>query len=228
MRVFWFESLDSTQQEALRRLEKGEVPPFVVVAEEQEAGRGRYGHRWYSPKGGLWATVVLAVPKEPLFLAAPLAAVRVLEHRASLPARIKLPNDIRVRGKKIGGVLIEATDGFALAGIGLNLNISEFPPELTEATSVLIETGKPLPLRETLSELVGELMGLLSLDLEALTHLWKQKVETFGKLVEFRFQHRTLRGILRDMTPDFRLVLQMGDCCTLGAPLFEIQDLREL
>ena len=228
MRVLWFESLDSTQKEALRQLEKGETPPFAVVAEEQTSGRGRYGHRWYSPKGGLWTTLVLQAPKEKLFLAAPLACVRFLEKRAGLSARIKLPNDIRVRGKKIGGVLIEATDGLTLAGIGLNLNISEFPPELREATSVFLETGREIPLREALIALVGELMGLVSLDLEPLTALWRERVETFGKLVQFRYQGRVLRGILRDMTPDFRLVLQMGDCCTLGAPLFEIQDLEEV
>lgn len=110
----------STQDEARRLIERGLAGVGdAVVADEQTAGRGRFGRTWISPKEGLYATIIL--PSDPLLsLKAGLALVRVLR-RAGVFAGLKWPNDVLVENRKIAGMLIETTGKFSLVGIGLNL-----------------------------------------------------------------------------------------------------------
>ena len=110
----------STQEEARKRLAEGRATQGdMILADEQTEGRGRFGRTWISPKGGLYATIILSL--DPLLsLKAGLAITRVLRS-AGIEAGIKWPNDVYVRDLKIAGVLIETTGGVALAGIGLNL-----------------------------------------------------------------------------------------------------------
>ena len=110
----------STQYEARRLIEEGLAGAGdAVVADEQSAGRGRFGRVWISPTGGMYATVIL--PSDPLLsLKAGLALVSVLR-RASVSAGLKWPNDVLVEDRKIAGVLIETTGDLSLVGIGLNL-----------------------------------------------------------------------------------------------------------
>jgi BirA family transcriptional regulator, biotin operon repressor / biotin---[acetyl-CoA-carboxylase] ligase len=110
----------STQQEARRLIETGIARlGDVIVADEQTAGRGRFGRTWISPRGGLYATIILG--SDPLLsLKAGLALVHVLR-RAGVFAELKWPNDLLVGNLKIAGILIEAINEFSLVGIGLNL-----------------------------------------------------------------------------------------------------------
>ena len=113
----------STQQEARRLIAEGKAEyGDIVVANEQTAGRGRFGRTWISPSGGLYATVIL--PSDPLIsLKAGLAIVRVLRS-VGINAGLKWPNDVLVEGRKIAGVLIETDGDHSLVGIGLNLTLA--------------------------------------------------------------------------------------------------------
>ena len=110
----------STQHEARRLIEEGFAGlGDAIVADEQTAGKGRFGRAWVSPSGGLYATVILA--SDPLLsLHAGLALVHVLRH-AGVFAELKWPNDLLVEGLKIAGILVEAIGELSLVGIGLNL-----------------------------------------------------------------------------------------------------------
>jgi BirA family transcriptional regulator, biotin operon repressor / biotin---[acetyl-CoA-carboxylase] ligase len=110
----------STQQEARRLIETGIARlGDAIVADEQTSGRGRFGRTWVSPRGGLYATIILG--SDPLLsLKAGLALVNVLR-RAGVFAELKWPNDLLVENLKIAGILIEASKEFSLVGIGLNL-----------------------------------------------------------------------------------------------------------
>jgi len=116
----------STQDEARRLLEAGEASPgHVVVADEQTAGRGRFGRSWMSPSGGLYATFL--VPHAAgIALLAGVAVARALE-RFGGAVGLKWPNDVLVGGKKLAGILIEADGDIALVGVGVN--IDEAPAE---------------------------------------------------------------------------------------------------
>jgi BirA family transcriptional regulator, biotin operon repressor / biotin---[acetyl-CoA-carboxylase] ligase len=95
------------------------------------------------------------------FVASLAAATYLI--RCGLQAKVKWPNDIRVNGRKIAGILIEAVptqggDPALIVGIGLNLNWSDLPPELADsATSVLIQTGRRTDMNEALDGLLYSL-----------------------------------------------------------------------
>ncbi|MCK5828204.1 biotin--[acetyl-CoA-carboxylase] ligase, partial [Candidatus Bipolaricaulota bacterium] len=110
----------STQHIARRLIEQGLASMGdAVVADEQTTGQGRFGRSWISPRGGLYATIIL--PSGPLLsLKAGLALVRALR-RAGVSAGLKWPNDVLVEDRKIAGVLVEAAEEHSLVGIGLNL-----------------------------------------------------------------------------------------------------------
>jgi BirA family biotin operon repressor/biotin-[acetyl-CoA-carboxylase] ligase len=139
--VYIFASVDSTNRALARLADRGATEGTVVLAEAQTAGRGRHGSEWFSPEGAnLYASVLFhprIAPRElPLF--APIASLALAETvwLEGAPARIKWPNDVVVRGRKLGGVLVEAPVisgrlAYVILGIGVNLNVHA--AELTTA-----------------------------------------------------------------------------------------------
>jgi BirA family biotin operon repressor/biotin-[acetyl-CoA-carboxylase] ligase len=121
----------------------------VVVAEEQLAGRGSRGRSWYSPRGGLWVSVLLrpAAGTEVLSLRVGLAAEAAVECLSpGLPLGIKWPNDLMLGDRKLGGVLCEArwagdAPAWVIAGIGINVR-NPIPQSLAGAAVAL---GEALP-----------------------------------------------------------------------------------
>ncbi len=148
--VLRFESIDSTNEEALRRLSAGERSPLWIVADEQRRGRGRSGRRWHSPKGNLYATLVIetgvspAVATQLSFVAALAVHDAVAAH---LPAgqiprlRLKWPNDVMLGGAKLAGILLESLaspKGKRLAVIiGIGINVAHAPQETERAVATL-------------------------------------------------------------------------------------------
>lgn len=145
----------STNTLALEAAAAGAPEGSVFVAEQQTAGRGRGSNQWHSPKStGIYCSLVLRPALPPadvliLTLATGLAvhaAVREIDSRV-LPD-LKWPNDLLFGGKKLCGILTEmsseaTTVRYIVAGIGLNVNHSEFPPDLEQiATSLRIATGR--------------------------------------------------------------------------------------
>jgi len=138
---------------------KGATEGFVVFAERQSAGRGRYGRRWESaPYQGLWFSVLLRPAlkmSESPQLTSLLAhvAARVIKTETGCAVFIKPPNDIFIGSRKIAGVLVEgrnSNDGsyVAVAGLGINVNQSpeDFPEELREtAGSLRMAVGHQIP-----------------------------------------------------------------------------------
>jgi len=141
-----------------------------LIALHQEKGRGRKGNRWYSPPGkGLYLSFKL--PKEffpregeelsPLSLVVGLAVSETVD--SYIFSKIKWPNDIYINGKKVAGILVEATPREFIVGIGVNLNTERFPEELKpSATSLYRETQSEVDIFEfahlLLSNLSGELL----------------------------------------------------------------------
>ncbi|QUH28842.1 biotin--[acetyl-CoA-carboxylase] ligase [Vallitalea guaymasensis] len=150
-KIINFDKLDSTNQQAKKLALEGASNGTVVIAEEQTAGKGRRGKMWVSPPGtGIWMSAILRPSVMPenasmLTLVAGLAVCKAVREITNLEASIKWPNDIVVNGKKICGLLTEMNSeidfiNFVVVGIGINVNIEKFPPELDNiATSLMIE-----------------------------------------------------------------------------------------
>jgi BirA family biotin operon repressor/biotin-[acetyl-CoA-carboxylase] ligase len=140
-----FRQIGSTNERARQAAAEGAPGGTLVTAEEQTAGRGRQGRPWSTPAGAAVAWSVLI--REPFEVPGTLPlqiGVGVCEAVESLGAagvEVKWPNDVWIGGRKCAGILVEARpqDGWAVAGVGLNLSLAddEFPEELRgRATSV--------------------------------------------------------------------------------------------
>jgi BirA family biotin operon repressor/biotin-[acetyl-CoA-carboxylase] ligase len=156
---------DSTNQRAKELALAGVPHGALVTAHEQTAGRGRQGRTWVAPPGSaVLMSVVLRELDERFPLLPLVAAVAVAEACESLaPVRceIKWPNDVWIERRKVCGILVEGrpAEGWAVLGIGLNVEPVEFPGELRDiATSLELPGGVPLALGAVLQALSGWLV----------------------------------------------------------------------
>ena len=138
----------SSTNDRLIDLTEAEPASFsVVIADEQTAGRGRAGSKWYSPDGaGLLMSVLLpALPASQPFapLIVGIAVARAIEVLVDgFSTQIKWPNDVFLEGGKVAGILCESAGKWIVTGIGVNIRtpVAGFPPEFTGLTSSLEET----------------------------------------------------------------------------------------
>lgn len=147
--------VDSTNEWIKRRLDKLEDLDSII-AETQTAGKGRNAKDWFSPKGGFWFSLVLKEFSGNNSSLSFLSAVAICETMwgYNLPLTIKWPNDIILKEKKLGGILIENVQGKFIVGIGLNLNlsISDFPIPLKD----IVTTSKEVLHEDLEFELIAK------------------------------------------------------------------------
>ena len=119
-------SLSSTQDKVWELSSQGAVSGTLVISREQLAGRGRRGREWLSPAGGLWFSLLI-YPVSPaeagkLTLHAARCLALAVESASGIKPRVKLPNDLYYRNRKLAGIILELRDGRAVLGVGLNVN----------------------------------------------------------------------------------------------------------
>lgn len=238
MTTVWYDTLDSTNSEALRRLP--ELPHgTVLAARAQTAGRGQRGNSWFSEPGkNLTFSIVLKFGEgglKPLAAADAMwlnylisvAVVDFLQSHA-IWCKVKWPNDVYVGKNKICGILIEnALAGEWLAssviGVGININQHEFP-QLANATSLWSLTGEEYPLEKCLDKLLGHFTYLLpnlydpnqrrGLFSTYSTHLFNADTQAhYHDLLT----DREYVGIIQGVAPDGRLCIR--DLEAPGKPL---------
>ena len=170
--VFIHESLDSTNAEALREISGGAQAPFVILAEQQSAGRGRRGRKWISPFAeNIYYSLVLRIDGgmrqlEGLSLIVGLAVLSSLREFGSRDAGLKWPNDVLVGNKKIAGILLELVGDPAdvchvVIGIGINVNMMVASDVDQSWTSVRLEAGQAINRNELIVALGRNLQGYL-------------------------------------------------------------------
>ena len=161
--IIWLESTDSTNKELRRRLDQsGDLT--IIAARMQSAGRGQGEHTWHSAPGqNLTFSILLRHRLLKASDALAVTSIMALGIRDYLRSKgiepwIKWPNDIWVGEKKICGILVENTihDGtieFSIVGVGLDLNQTDWPPELPNPVSLKELTGQEYDTHEELDKL---------------------------------------------------------------------------
>lgn len=169
------DTLGSTMDRGRELAAAGSVPlPALVLAMRQQAGRGRRGASWWQPPGSLAMTLVLesgaSAATGPLPLWAPACGLAVVETvHALLPTlspAVRWPNDIELHGRKLAGILVEATTTQrVLIGIGMNTtgSAAAAPAGLADRLTTLPDaTGQSLPHRNLLAVLVPRLLATIA------------------------------------------------------------------
>jgi BirA family transcriptional regulator, biotin operon repressor / biotin---[acetyl-CoA-carboxylase] ligase len=241
--ILRFDTIESTNTEALNQAKRGADEGLCVVARRQTAGRGRKGRVWISEKdAGLFFSIVLRPPVETRFLplVTLMSAVAVhdaLETLYDIDCDIKWVNDIHARGKKISGILAETTDttnGLAVVvGIGINLKSSNFPPEIAgTATSVEAETNR-IPSAETLLQKLTFFLSEYSAmfygadGAEKIRAEWMRRSSYgFGKRVRVVLENETFQAVTRGIEENgaLRVELDSGEIRTVHAG--DVENLR--
>jgi BirA family transcriptional regulator, biotin operon repressor / biotin---[acetyl-CoA-carboxylase] ligase len=219
-----YESLGSTNDTAKELAAQGAPEGTVVVALDQRKGRGRQDRSWISEPGkNLTFSVVLRprIPAEILGLVSLYASAAVAAAVSSLSARTagcKWPNDVVVGGKKISGILCEATingstAGAVVAGIGVNVNQREYPAEIAgTATSIALETGAETGLAAALAALLASLESLYRPAdpgwPATVVAEWTARNVVLGSRVEADLGTSRISGIARSVTPSGALRIE--------------------
>lgn len=136
---FWYDTIDSTQEEARRLVRAGKIHGTAfVLANHQTDGRGTQGREWSSPEGkGIYLSVVHRAPQDEPFeltpiytLSAGVACAEALCRVVGIDVDLKPINDLYVNGRKLGGILVESDVSSGaittlMTGVGLNLYDAE-------------------------------------------------------------------------------------------------------
>ena len=131
--AYYFDSINSTQEHAMKMALDPKNSGALVIAQKQTGGKGRAGRRWISPKGGIWLSVILHpefdVSVATLFpIASALALSSAIEKCFNIQPELKWPNDITIKGKKVAGILVDASlesnkiENIVL-GVGINFDV---------------------------------------------------------------------------------------------------------
>ncbi|MFO8098117.1 MAG: biotin--[acetyl-CoA-carboxylase] ligase [Salinibacter sp.] len=226
-----FETVGSTNAEAIDWARDGAPEGAVVATDYQSAGRGRHGRTWEAQKGqNLMVSVVLRpqLSADHLGLLTIAASVAVAEaidafvspHRAAL----KWPNDVLLEGRKTCGMLLEssfsggrAADAVVL-GIGLNVNQSQFPEALTDtATSLQLVAGRPVPRAPLFARLLRRLErrydAVQSGDAAPVRSAFERRLAVLHDSISLRFagSDRTVSGTVQGITETGALRLNTAD-----------------
>lgn len=213
-RVLVFDRLESTNTYAASLAHDPANDGLVILANEQSAGRGQHGRTWTCPPGaGILLSVLMFPPaalRRPVLLAA-WAAVAVCETvrlTTGQQARIKWPNDVLVRGRKVCGILIEQSRA-TVAGIGLNVNQSAesfAAAKLPDAGSLALFAPNSLATHDVarllITQLDEEYDRLCGGDRSTLEARWQWHSGLLGKTVAVECHDTEHVGRLLDMTWD--------------------------
>ncbi len=198
--VIYHDTIESTNLEARRQIAAGAPEGTVIVAETQELGRGRLERSFFSPRGGIWFSVILRpkfLPQEaPKCTLMAAAAVAMAMEQFGFSAGIKWPNDILYEGKKLTGILTDMSAEMdrinaIIIGIGINVNIrkEDFPAELRDtATSLYCIRGETVQrtkfLRAVLESMEELYKTACSQGFAPVMETWKRYSVTLGQEVQ--------------------------------------------
>jgi len=223
-RVHHLDEVDSTMIVARDLARKGAVHGTLVTAERQTGGRGRLERSWFSPKGGIYMTLVtrpsVAAGMAPrINLLSAVAVASAVESLHGISARVKWPNDVLVDGKKLCGILAEMEAEmdavrFVNIGVGLNANVQitdAFPDAVSLSQLLGHDVNRRLLAREVVEGILRRLQCVQSADI---LDEWRCYAHTLGRRVSIATGNTAVEGLAIDID-DFGALLVKRDDGTL-------------
>lgn len=215
MKVYNFKRIDSTNIKAKELALKGEKD-FVVVCEEQTAGKGRFKRKWESGLGGLYFSIctdVLSTERLGYYnFISSLSVVDVLSD-INVDGTVKWPNDVYVDGKKFAGILSENLFNdrkIMVIGIGMNINQEKF--SIDNAISLRMKLSKEFNIENIFNSVLERFEYYLKMveenKHEEILELYKKKCDTFGKNVIVKGMCGGISGKAFDINSDGELLIK--------------------
>ncbi len=229
-KAYYFDSIESTQNFAVALSKKSDEVGSIVIARSQTAGRGRLGRVWVSPKGGIWLSVVLHptldVAKITLVpLASAVALSNAVYRLLNIKTELKWPNDVTLDGKKVAGMVVDATVESSrleslVLGVGINfkVNPTEIEKKIKTQHSYGVETLLKKDSKTRPAELVQAFLEELEKTLNTLVRdgpipvisQWTKKSSTIGKKVIINSHDEKISGKALRLDNDGSLIVRSG------------------
>ncbi len=226
--AYYFDSIDSTQNQALKMADEPANNGTVIIAAKQTGGKGRSGRKWISPKGGIWLSIILQ-PKfdisiTTLFpIASSLALSNALEKTLKISPELKWPNDLTIKGKKIAGMLVDVSlesnriENMVL-GVGINFDVDTKQIEKVlkdspnfygvASLSEQKKKTKPIQLVQTFLVELEKIYDLLNTkQTKKIISEWTKRSSTIGKNVVLDTRDGKIKGKALKIDEDGALVV---------------------
>jgi len=226
--AYYFDSVDSTQNQALKMTEESIKEGTAIIAEKQTGGKGRSGRKWISPKGGIWLSLIL-YPKfditvTTLFpIASALALSKAIEKTFKISPELKWPNDITLKGKKLAGMLVDVSLESnkiekLILGVGINFEVNvkqiektlKQTPNFYGVASLADQKNNisKIQLTQTFfSELEKIYESLNKKEIKKIILEWTKRSSTIGKTVEIDTINGKIKGKAIKIDDDGALVV---------------------
>ena len=225
-RVYYFDSIDSTQNFALKIASKDNENGTVIISKKQTGGKGRMKRKWFSPIGGIWMSIIIhpdfdisnttLVP-----IATSLALCMAVEKTIKIRPKLKWPNDITIKGKKVGGILVDTSiqsnkiESLVL-GIGINFKIKQEKlkkitvnsPNYYGATTLVKKNESALHLvQQFLYELEVIFQWINSGLTKKIIYGWTKRSSTIGKNISIINDKKIVTGKAIKIDNDGALII---------------------
>ncbi|HJU13061.1 MAG TPA: biotin--[acetyl-CoA-carboxylase] ligase [Candidatus Nitrosotalea sp.] len=229
-KIYYFDTIDSTQNFALGLAAKPHENGSIVIAERQSQGRGRQNRKWVSPKGGIWLSILLKpnfeVYQASLFpMATSLALSIAIEKTLGLKPGLRWPNDVTLNNKKVAGILVDGSVqsnkiDYLVIGIGINFRVS--PKEISKkikgpryGVTTLVGTksdADPIVLLQSFLVEIEQIYNkMISGTLHGIKEEWEKRSSTLGKRVKVSTPSGEISGKAIGLSDDGALrVLSKG------------------
>ena len=228
-RVYYFHTIDTTQNFAMKIASKSNENGTVVISKKQTGGRGRMKRKWKSPAGGIWMSIILHPKFDVSYatlvpIATSLALCIAIEKILKIKPELKWPNDVTLKGKKIAGVLIDTSivsneiENMVL-GIGINFKIKPYElanmikktPNFYGVATLVKKNENALPLvQQFLYELENIFQLINSGYIKKIKNGWTKRSSTIGKNISIITNDGNLNGKAVKIDSDGALIISKG------------------
>lgn len=214
-KIYYFNTIDSTQNFALKLASKPHENGSIIISEQQTHGRGRQNRKWASPRGGIWLSVLLKpnfeISQASLFpMLTSLALAVSIEKVLKLRPKLKWPNDLTLDDKKVAGILVDASIesnqiDYLVIGVGINFKIqSSVITRIVKnsgnfygVTTLVGKKEKADPvllLQAFLYELEQLYNKLVANNLQEIKSEWEKRSSTIGRNVRIAHPEGEIKG----------------------------------
>ena len=228
-RVYYFDTIDTTQNFAIKIASKGNENGTVIIAKKQTGGRGRIKRKWKSPVGGIWMSVIIYPKFDISFttlvpIATSVALSIAIEKILKIKPELKWPNDVTLKGKKVAGILIDTSiisNKIEQMVIGIGINFKIKPNELVNSikktpnfygvTTLTKKNEIALPLiQQFLQELENVFRLIDTRRIKKIKEEWTKRSSTIGKNISVITDDGNLRGKAIKIDSEGGLIISKG------------------
>jgi len=228
-RVYYFDSIDSTQNFAMEIASNDKENGTVIISKKQTMGRGRMKRKWKSPTGGIWMSIIIHPKFDVSYttlvpIATSLALCMAIEKILKIKPELKWPNDVTLKGKKVAGVLVDASIvsneiEYMIIGVGINFkikpielaNVIKKTPNFYGVTTLVKKDENSLPL---LHQFLYELENVFQMiDLKhtgKIVNQWTKRSSTIGRNVSIVTGNGSINGKAVKIDNDGALIISKG------------------